>query len=291
MKIATAAYPLDWFADWTAYEAKLTAWVEEAVAAHADLLVFPEYGTMELVSLAGEDAAADNDASIRAVSDLIADVNALHQALAKKHHIHILGASAPVILPDRVVNRAQFHTPSGEMVHQDKIVMTMWEREPMGVSGQGPLKLLDTALGKIAINICYDCQFPLLARAQHEADLLLVPSTTEAATGFWRVRIGARARALEAQCVSVVASTVGPYPKLPLMETSHGAGGIFCPPDKGFPANGILAEGTENAPGWTYAEVELDTIRHVRAAGTVRNRTHWLETEADLGPLERIDLR
>jgi len=291
MKIATAAYPLDWFSDWTAYEAKITAWVEEAVAAQADLLVFPEYGTMELVSLAGEVAAAENDASIRAVSDLMDDVNALHQALVKKHQVHILGASAPVILPDRVVNRAQFHTPGGEMVHQDKIVMTMWEREPMGVTGQGPLKLLDTQLGTIAINICYDCQFPLLARAQAEADLLLVPSTTEAATGFWRVRIGARARALEAQCVSVVSSTVGPYPKLELMETSHGAGGIFCPPDKGFPANGILAEGAENRPGWTCAEVDLDAIRHVRAAGTVRNRTHWTETEADLGPLERIDLR
>lgn len=291
MKIATAAYPLDWFDDWTAYEAKLTGWVTQAAGAGAELLVFPEYAAMELVSLAGEAAAATNDSAIRAVSERMDDVNALHRDLAAKHGAHILGASAPVILADRIVNRAFLHTPGGETVHQDKIIMTMWERDPMGVTGNGPLRLFDTALGTIAINICYDCQFPLLARAQAEADLLLVPSTTEAATGFWRVRIGARARALEAQCVSVVASTVGPYPKLELMETSHGAGGVFCPPDTGFPANGILAEGEENRPGWTFAEVDRAAIAHVRAAGIVRNRTHWAESEADLGPVERIDLR
>jgi predicted amidohydrolase len=291
MKIATAAYPLDWFAAWTDYEAKLTAWVEEAVAAGSDLLVFPEYGAMELVSLAGEEAAADNDASIRAVAALMEDANALHRDLARRHGIHILGASAPIPAGGKIVNRAHFHTARGETVHQDKLIMTLWERDPMGVAGNGPLKLFETALGRIAINICYDCQFPLLARAQREADLLLVPSTTEAATGFWRVRIGARARALEAQCVSVVSSTVGPYPKLELMETSHGAGGIFCPPDQGFPVNGILAEGPENVPGWTYAEVSPEAIAHVRAAGGVRNRTHWEESAADLGPLERIDLR
>lgn len=291
MKIAAAAYPLDWFATWTDYEAKLTRWVTEAVGQGADLLVFPEYGAMELVSLAGEQVAASNDASIRAVSDMMDDVNALHRDLARAHGVHILGASAPVVLADRIVNRAHFHTPAGQTAFQDKLVMTLWERDPMGVTGQGPLKLFDTALGTIAINICYDCQFPLLARAQRECDLLLVPSTTEAATGFWRVRIGARARALENQCVSVVSSTVGPYPKLELMEASHGAGGIFAPPDTGFPANGVLAEGEENAPGWTLAEVDPEAIRAVRASGTVRNRSHWAEVEADLAPPERIDLR
>jgi hypothetical protein len=30
VKIAAAAYPLDWLEDWHAYEAKLTRWVGEA---------------------------------------------------------------------------------------------------------------------------------------------------------------------------------------------------------------------------------------------------------------------
>lgn len=291
MKIATAAYPLDWFDGWSGYEAKLTRWVEDAAEHGADLLVFPEYGAMELCSLAGDAAIGDDQAGIRAVSARIEEANGLHRTLARRHGVHILGASAPVIEGDRVVNRAHFHTPYGQTVFQDKLMMTLWEREPMGVTGQGPLKLLRTEFGLIAINICYDSEFPLLARAQSEAELLLVPSTTEQEEGYWRVRIGTMARALEMQCVAVMSSTVGPYPNLPLMETSVGAGGIYAPPDKGFPANGVIAAGLLNQPGWTIAEVDLDAVRAVRASGHVRNRAHWTESEELAGSPELIDLR
>ena len=69
MKIATASYPLDVFQTWADYEAKLTKWVSEAAGQGADLLVFPEYGAMELATLAGLDVAADLEASLPAVSD------------------------------------------------------------------------------------------------------------------------------------------------------------------------------------------------------------------------------
>lgn len=48
MKIAAAAYPLDWFDSFAAYEAKIATWVAEAAGQGANLLVFPEYGAMEL---------------------------------------------------------------------------------------------------------------------------------------------------------------------------------------------------------------------------------------------------
>ena len=92
---------------------------------------------------------------------------------------------------------------------QDKQVMTRFEAEVWEVVPGGPLQLFDTALGRIGILICYDSEFPLLGRALSEADILLVPSVTEALTGYSRVRIGAKARALENQCVTVMASVVG----------------------------------------------------------------------------------
>mgnify|MGYP001819434255 FL=1 len=58
-KIAAAQYPLDELRSQAEYEAKITRWVEEAAGAGAKLLVFPEYGAMELASLAGADVAAD----------------------------------------------------------------------------------------------------------------------------------------------------------------------------------------------------------------------------------------
>jgi predicted amidohydrolase len=278
MKIATAAYPLDPLGSWAEYAAKLSDWVARAAAEGADLVVFPEYGTMELAMLRGPEVAGDLEASLHAVSEVMGDAGDLHADLATRHGLHILGASAPVFdaaLGPRPVNRATLYTPTGARAHQDKQIMTRFEREEWHVAPGGPLRLFDTALGRIGILICYDSEFPLLGRALAEADLLLVPSCTEALTGYWRVRIGAMARALEAQCVSVMASTVGPAPWSPAVDTNTGMGGIFGPPDTGFPATGVIAEGTLNIPGWTVAEVDLDAVAHVRADGVVLNRRHW----------------
>lgn len=280
MKIATAAYPMDFLDSWEAYDDKLSQWVSEAAGSGADLLVFPEYGAMELATLAGRDVARDLEASLRAVSDRIPEADALHARLAQEFGVHILAASAPVFdadLGDRPVNRARFFAPNGDMGAQDKQIMTRFEREVWGVIGGGPLHLFDTALGKIGILICYDSEFPLLGRAVAGADLILVPSCTEALAGYSRVRIGAMARALENQCVTVMSSTVGACDWSEAVDENTGMGGIFGPPDTGFPPTGVIAEGLLNQPGWTYAEVDLEQIAHVRADGVVLNRRHWDE--------------
>ena len=59
MKIATAAYPLDPLTSWAEYAAKLTNWVADAAGNGAELLVFPEYGAMELAMLSGPEVAGD----------------------------------------------------------------------------------------------------------------------------------------------------------------------------------------------------------------------------------------
>lgn len=278
MKVAAAAYPMDFLSSWYGYEEKLTRWVSDAAEAGADLLVFPEYGAMELATLAGRDVALDLEASLRAVSDRIPKADALHAKLAQEFGVHILAASAPVFDPElgaRPVNRARFFAPDGSMAHQDKQIMTRFEREEWGVVAGGPLQLFDTALGKIGILICYDSEFPLLGRAVAEADLILVPSCTEALTGYSRVRIGSMARALENQCVTVMSSTVGACDWSEAVDENTGMGGIFGPPDTGFPPTGVIAEGVLNKPGWTYADVDLGQIAHVRADGVVLNRRHW----------------
>ncbi|MDA7963150.1 carbon-nitrogen hydrolase family protein [Ruegeria sp.] len=278
MKIATAAYPLDWLDSWAQYEDKLAAWVSEAAGHGAELLVFPEYGAMELSTLDGAAVAGDLERSIQAVSDWMQDAQALHTRLAQEYGVYILGASAPVVDgPGRPVNRAAFYAPDGAQDHQDKQIMTRFERDPWGIAPGGPLKLFDTALGKIGVLICYDSEFPLLGRALQEADLILVPSCTEALSGYWRVRIGAMSRALENQCVTVMASLVGNNDWSEAVDMNTGMGGIFGPPDIGFPQTGVLAEGVLNQPGWTYAEVDPAAIAHVRADGRVLNRTHWAE--------------
>ena len=282
MKIATAAYPLDPLTSWADYAVKITAWVADAAAQGADLAVFPEYGAMELAMLAGPEVAGDLERSLHAVSELIGDADDLHADLATRYGLHILAASAPVFdaeIGARPVNRARLFSPTGGRGAQDKQIMTRFEREIWGVVAGGPLQIFESSLGKIGILICYDVEFPLLARALSEADLILVPSCTEALAGYWRVRIGAMARALETQCVTVMASTVGLAGWSPAVDENTGMGGIFGPPDTGFPPTGVIGEGTLNVPGWTLAEVDLGRIAHVRADGVVLNRKHWSEQD------------
>lgn len=285
MKIATAAYPLDFLPDWAAYAQKIENWVAEAANAGAELMIFPEYAAMELASLDGAEVAADLEQSLIAVSNYLPAVDELHSALAARYNVHILAGSAPSFhapkpANGRPVNRACLFTPTGLVGVQDKQIMTRAEAEDWDVAPGNALQVFETCLGRIGILICYDSEFPLLGHALSDCDLILVPSVTEATTGYWRVRIGSMARALENQCVTVMSSIVGGADWLPAIGSTVGTGGVFGPPDRGFPDNGVLAIGTLNVAGWTYADVDLKAIADVRADGVVLNRRDW---DAQLG--------
>jgi predicted amidohydrolase len=286
MRIAAAAYPLDFLADWNAYAAKLSGWVATGAATGADLLVFPEYGAMELASLGGAAIAADLETALDEVMRHAPRVADLHCALAARHKVHILGASAPApAAAGRPVNRATLYGPGGVIGHQDKQIMTRFEREEWDIApGTDGLRVFDTPVGRIGILICYDAEFPLLGRALTEAgaEILLAPSCTEGVAGYTRVKVGAMARALENQCVVVQSPTVGAAEWCPAVDQNAGAAAIYGPPDRGFPDTGIIAETALNAPGWAVAEVDLGAVHAVRRDGAVLNHAHWAEQKIRL---------
>ena len=148
--------------------------------------------------------AGDLEASLHEVARHWPHVEHLHLQLARDHGCHILGASGPVFEGGRPVNRAVLYGPDGRIGHQDKQIMTRFEREDWDVTGAPGLRIFDTALGRIGVLICYDSEFPLLGRvlAEAGAELLLVPSCTDTVAGFHRVRIGAMARALDLRVVA-----------------------------------------------------------------------------------------
>jgi predicted amidohydrolase len=279
MKIAAAAYPFDWFDSFDAYAKKIAKWVTEAAANGAELLVFPEYGAMELASLGGRAVAQDIHKALEEVARHAEAVDALHMRLAAHHKLHILGASGPAFVGGKPVNRAVFYGPSGVLGHQDKQIMTRFERETWDVVPGPGLTVFETPIGKIGIVICYDSEFPLLARAMVEAgaEILLAPSCTDSLAGYWRVRIGSMARALENQCVVVHAPTVGLCDFCPAVDENIGAAAIYGPPDRGFPPTGVLGQTKMNVPGWAYADISRDQIAEVRRDGGVLNTTHWAE--------------
>ena len=280
--LAAAGYDLTWFDHFDDHAVKLSQWVAGAAAQDAKLLVFPEYGSMELASLGGRAVAGDLEAALHEVARHGAATDALHIELARRHDCLILGASRPWFGAARPVNRATLYGPEGVIGHQDKQIMTRFEREQWHVvPGQG-LHAFDTDLGRIGVIICYDSEFPLLARhlVGQGAEILLAPSCTDSVAGFNRVRIGAMARALENQCVVAQSPTVGPCDFCPAVDENVGSAAIYGPPDAGFPPTGILAQTALNAVGWAVAEVRLDAIRHVRRDGRVLNHLHWDEQAA-----------
>jgi len=278
-RIAAAQYPIEALASWEAYADKLTRWVAEAAEGGAALLVFPEYGAMELASL-DLPTRGDLQGSIAFVSALLPRLDALHAELAARYGVHILAASAPWQAPDgRFRNRARLFAPSGKVGVQDKLIMTRFEREEWGIVGGDSLAVFDTALGRIGVCICYDSEFPLIARAlvEAEAEILLVPSCTDSLHGYHRVRIGSQARALEAQCYTVQSPTVGTADWSPAVDVNRGAAAIYGPPDRGFPDDGVVAQGVLDQPGWVFADVDLEAVHAVRADGGVLNVAHWPE--------------
>ncbi|WP_439155902.1 carbon-nitrogen hydrolase family protein [Yoonia sp.] len=293
MKIATAAYQPEWHADWATTAAKLDAWVSNAAERGADLLVFPEYAGVEAALLGVPDGNGDpvrwRDAMVRAADDWIA----LHRELAMRHGVTILAGSLNAAGPAGRVNRATLCTPNGATGAQDKMILTPYERQNMGLTAGAALQVFDTTLGRIGVLICYDSEFPLLARALLEAgaEIILVPSCTEQRAGQTRVRQSARARAIEGQCLVVQSPLVGRVPGCDIVNANTGRAALFCPPDYGLPSDGIIAQGETDQPGWTIADVDLTHVGSARNTGQVGNFAHWSEQDTRIKSITSVMLR
>lgn len=277
LKVALAQYPVGFLSSWQEYTEKISHWVDEASTAGADLLVFPEYSSMELASLFTDDIREDVTKQIVEMQSLLPQVQELHRTLAQEHGVYILAGSFPVDTGEGMVNRAYFFNPQGQMDFQDKCIMTRFENEQWGIQGGDHLKIFETRHGKVGVLICYDSEFPLLARQLTDAgaDVLLVPSCTDTMNGFYRVRVGSQARALENQCFVLQAPLVGGAPWSEAIDINLGQAAVYTPPDYGFPPNGILTEGELNAPQWLYANLDLSALREVRRNGQVFNTRDW----------------
>ena len=277
IKVSAAQYPIGQPATLAAWEDKVAHWVAKGAATGAELLVFPEYAAIEQAACFGIEVYSDLARTLAKVAEQAGARVAFHAELAKRHKVHILVGSGPVARGDgRYVNAAQLVTPLGAIGEQEKLVMTPFERG-WGISAGGPPRVFDTALGKLAVAICYDSEFPLLVRAMAEAgaEVLLVPSCTERVSGYHRVRTGSLARALENTIATVQSPTVGDAPWSPAVDFNAGAAGIYVPAEHGVSDSGVLAEGVLDQAQWVTATIDLDRLRRVREAGEMRNFADW----------------
>jgi predicted amidohydrolase len=277
LKVASAQYPLDEVQSHLEWCDKIESWVQEGAETGAQLLVFPEYAALEQAAIMGREVAGDLQATLQAVAEQAGERVSFQADLARQHNVHILTGSGPVKgTGERYFNAAQLITPDGLIGEQTKAIMTPFEHN-WGIAPGGPLKVFDTVLGRIGIAICYDCEFPIQVRALAEAgaELVLIPSCTEAVSGYHRIRTGARARALENQIACVTSPTVGEAVWSPAVDFNTGAAGIYVPSEKSVSEDGVLSEGALNEPGWVTATIDFAALRKLRSGGEMRNFQDW----------------
>jgi predicted amidohydrolase len=276
IRIAAAQYPIDALATLGDWSAKVADWIAKGSATGAELLVFPEYGLMELAAPAGREVAGDLARSLAAVADATPAAEAVYARLAREHGVYVLGASGPARRAGGHVNACRLYSPSGASGLVEKLVMTPFEHG-WGISAGSGQRVFDTALGRVGVAICYDSEFPLLVRALAEAgaELILIPSCTERHSGYSRVRTAALARALESQIATAVSPTVGEAAWSPAVDRNTGAAGIYAPAEAMISDTGVLAEGVLDAPQWVVADIDLAKMRRVRTAGEMRNSADW----------------
>ena len=245
--------------------------VETAADYKAQLLVFPEYFTVQLLTLGNVKRPIQEQ--IRDLAQQADRFKTLMSDLARQHGLYIVAGSIPVAESgsQNIYNECYVFSPKGHIGVQGKLHMTRFEKEEWKVAPRNTFRVFDTDFGRIAVTICYDVEFPEIARAaaHQDAHILIVPSCTDDRQGFLRVRYCAQARAVENQMYVIQSSTVGSLPMVPAVSLNYGQASILTPSDFAFSRDGILAEGIPNQESMVIGDINLTTILQGRSHGTV----------------------
>lgn len=271
LRIASLQYFIRPVQTFDQFRDQVQALVETAADYKAQLLVFPEYFTVQLLTLGNVKRPMQEQ--VRDLARQSDRFRTLMGDLARQHGLYIVAGTIPVMDgdSDHVYNESGFFSPSGKHGVQGKLHMTRFEKEEWKVSPRAKFQVFETDFGRVAITICYDVEFPEIARAagREGAHILVVPSCTDERQGFLRVRYCAQARAVENQMYVVQSSTVGSLPMVPAVSLNYGQASILTPSDFAFSRDGILAEGIPNQESMVIGDVNLTTILQGRSHGTV----------------------
>ena len=237
-----------------------------------DFVVFPEMFVLQLLSI--HDQQLNPAQSIESLTEHTpAFVEAMRE-MAIRYNINIIGGSHPTHMPNgRVENIAYVFLRDGSVHQQPKIHPTPNEAYWWNIEGGESLHTIDTDCGPIGVLICYDSEFPELARhlADQGAHILFVPFCTDERQSYLRVRYCCQARAVENQFYVVMSGNVGNLPGVSNMDIQYAQSCILTPCDFPFARDGVAADTTPNVEMVAFADLHPATLRMARNSGTVQN--------------------
>ena len=270
VRVCAAQYEMKHLRDWNDFVSHVRFFVDSATTYHCHFLVFPELFTMNLFTTM--DRTIEDLEAIKRLAELTPQYIAMMQDFARTSGIYIVGGSHPTLRDGAIYNTCYLFTPTGAYYTQDKLHITPRERETFGVSGGTQIRLFETPMGRMALVVCYDIEFPELVRilADHGAEIIFVPFSTDERKAYNRVRFTAHSRAIE-NCVYVVlAGSVGNLPNLRSYLLNYGQSAILTPSDFGFPIGSVEAEADANTETVAIADLDLSQLHVQREIGSVR---------------------
>ncbi len=282
VRICAVQYQMRTIRDFSEFAQQCEYFVDVASDFKSDFVLFPELFTTQLLSFI--DAERPGLAA-RKLAEFTPQYLELFSRLSIHYNINIIAGSHFTVEDEHLYNVAYLFKRNGEIGKQYKLHITPNERQWWGVEPGHEVNVFDTDIGRIAIQICYDVEFPELSRIVVEkgAQIVFVPFCTDDRHGYLRVRYCAQARCIENQIYTVIAGTVGNLPKVENMDIQYAQSGIFTPSDFVFARDGVAAECTPNIETLVTTDVDLEILKRHRRTGTTRN---WLDRRLEIYNVE-----
>ena len=251
----------------------------------ADFVVFPEFFNAALMAPFNKMMPGD---AMRQLSTYTEQIRNEMQQMAVSYNVNIISGSMPEYREHQLYNVSYLLRRDGTFDEQYKLHITPDESNYWGLKGGNKIQVFETDIGKVGILICYDVEFPELARvlAEQGMEILFVPFSTDTKNAYLRVRHCAHARAIENECYVVISGNVGNLPNVENMDIQYAQSGIFTPSDFLFSQDAVAAEAVPNTESTLIVDLNLDLLKQVRTTGSVRNlenrrldlyKIHWHE--------------
>lgn len=291
IRVCAAQYLMRPIKSWKDLETNVEFFTETADIYDCHFLVLPEYFTAQVFSTMLSDM--DPIKAMNEIADLKDRYIGMFKRLAKKHQLYIVGGSTAIRRDDgNLYNVSHFFTPGGKVYTQDKLHITPSERELWNIRPGNGLKVFETPLGRVAIQICYDIEFPELSRllALAGAEVIFVPFSTDEKKAYYRIRYSAQARCVENYIYTVISGNAGNLPNRQYL-LNYSQSAILTPSDFAFPTHAVAAEADPNVETVVVGELALSNLAKQREIGSVKplydRRTDIFELKSNI-PIEII---
>lgn len=274
VRVCSIQYSLRPVTNFQAFAEQVENFVDVGDDYDADIILFPELLSTQLITCIDGPEVEDHAKLMRQLSEQYTrEFDELFTRLALEYDRIILAGTHPRWLNGKFCNVASVFMPHYEAVHQPKLHLTPTERQEWCFEAGNDLAVIETYFGRFGVSICYDVQFPEIARVQvdHGMQLLLVPYLTDNRRGHRRVTACAQARCVENQIFVATAGIVGSLPLVTDLTAQYAQSGIYTPSDFAFPVDGVAAEATPNTEMGVVADLDLALLDRARSSGSVLN--------------------